>query len=616
MTEHSLLQIAAIVTIGVGCQWLAWRLRLPSILLLLSAGFLVGPVTGAIDPDKLFGGLLAPSVSLAVGVILFEGGLSLSLRDLQETARPIRNLLVVGTLVTWSVASLAGYLILGLDLRIAILLGAILVVTGPTVVGPLLEQMRPAGKVGPILRWEGIVIDPIGALLAVLVFEAIFAGGVSEAVGQGIVGVVKTLGYGLGIGVVAGFGLGLALRRFWIPDRLQNAVTLALVVGSVAVSNELQQESGLLAAVVMGTVLSNQGNVPTKHIVEFKESLRVLLIGGLFVTLSARLQLDDLTDLGPETIAFVAVLILVGRPLGVMLSTWRSELKWQERVLIASVAPRGIVAAAVASIFALSLADEGVPDAQSLASVTFAAIVGTILVYGLLAVPIARRLKLSVANPQGVLIVGAHEWSRKVATELMKKGFAVMLVDSNWRNIADARMMGLPAKYGSALTDLDVAELDLGGIGYLMALTPNDSVNALCAQRFGEVFERSDVYQLAPRSGTSGSDAIPQDLRGRILWRHEATFEHVGRLFDDGAVIKATTLSEEFPYESFADTYGSNTLPLFMATAGGRLVIISADREVSPVPGDTIIALVPDGEAAAARPAPASVGASGREAEP
>jgi NhaP-type Na+/H+ or K+/H+ antiporter len=597
MTEDLLPELAAIIVLGVGAQWLAWRLRFPSILLLLIAGFVAGPVAGLLDPDEMFGSLLAPTISLSVGVILFEGGLSLRLSELRGVGHVVRNLVTVGALITWVIGAGAAYLIVGLDLRIAILLGAILVVTGPTVVGPLLEQVRPTGRAGSILRWEGIVIDPLGAILAVLVFETIAGSGVQEAASDAVVGLTRALAVGFALGAAAGALLALALRRYLIPDHLQNTVALAAVIGTVAGCNELQEESGLLAAVVMGFVLSNQSAVPVRHIIEFKENLRVLLIGGLFIVLAARLDTGGLEEIWLETVAFVVVLIVVARPLATLASTWRSGLSAAEQAFLSAMAPRGIVAAAVASIFSLRLAEEGLPDATLLADVSFAAIAGTIAVYGLGATPIARQLGLAQANPQGVLLVGAHGWARQIAKALSAEGFAVKLVDSNWRNVSDGRVEGLSVLYGSALSDFEPGEIDLGGIGQMLALTPNDGVNALAVQRFAEVFGRAKVYQLAPKGTKEGRrEPIRRDIRGRILWGPDVTFARVQEQSEAGASVKVTNISDEFTYEDFRARYGPRALALFLITPGGDLVALSADSAAAPTPGDKLVSLLIPGE--------------------
>ncbi|MCH6551717.1 MAG: cation:proton antiporter, partial [Planctomycetes bacterium] len=383
-TEHLLLALAAVIVLGVGAQWLAWRLRIASILLLLLVGFFAGPVSGEllgspiVDPDALLGDLLLPFVSLAVALILYEGGLTLRFAELGKDAGVVWRLVTLGAGLTGVLCGLAAWAVLGLSPPLAVLLGAVLVVTGPTVIVPLLNQIRPGGRVGAILRWEGIVIDPVGAMLAVLVFEVIVLGDPQGAAGHVVEGLLRTLAVGGGFGIAAGLGLAVILRYFWVPGNLENAVSLMFVVGVYTVAHAVQPESGLLAAVVMGVTLANQRLVDVRHIVEFKENLRVLLISSLFILLAARLEINDLLDIGWGGLLFVVILIVI-RPLAVGLSTLGCGLSWKELAFISVMAPRGIVAAAVASVFALRLAEQGHEEASLLVPLTFLTIIGTVL---------------------------------------------------------------------------------------------------------------------------------------------------------------------------------------------------------------------------------------------
>ncbi|HHJ06085.1 MAG TPA: sodium:proton antiporter, partial [Anaerolineae bacterium] len=375
MNEHLLISLGSILVLGVGAQWLAWRLRLPSILLLLLFGFIAGPIAGLVDPDELFGRLLFPLVSVSVAIILFEGGLSLRLSEIPKVRGVIFRLITIGTIVTWAIIALAAYYILAMDLALSILLGAILVVTGPTVVGPLLQQIRPRGQAGVVLKWEGILIDPVGVMLAVLIFEAILSDDLYHAPLVVLNGVLLTLLIGVVLGVLSASLMVALLRRHWIPDHLQNGFSLLLAVSAFVASDLLHPESGLLTVTVMGIFLANQKWVSIKHLIEFKESLRVLFIGSLFILLAARLKFEDITGFGWEGPLFMAVLVLLARPLATLVSTWRSELSGRERLFIAWMAPRGIVAASVASIFAFDLVAAGHVRAEQLKPVTFLVIV-------------------------------------------------------------------------------------------------------------------------------------------------------------------------------------------------------------------------------------------------
>lgn len=599
MGEHILVGLAGIIVLGIASQWLAWRLRLPSILLLLLAGFIAGSVTGLLDPDVLLGDLLSPIVAIAVALILFEGGLSLKMVELRQVGGVVRNLVTIGALITWLLAAGAAHFVLGLDAVLSLLLGAILVVTGPTVIMPLLRDIRPVGQVGTVVRWEGILIDPIGVTLAVLVFEAVFIGDLQRATVLTVIGFVETLVIGIVVGLITAALLTLFLRRYWIPDFLQTPVTVLMVVGAFALSEVLQPESGLLTATVMGIALANQRSVSVKHIVEFKENLGVMLISNLFIVLAARLRIEDIFRIGPEMILFVVVLVLVVRPLAVFVSTMRSPLNWRERLFVAWLAPRGIVAAATASIFGLELMHMGHPQAELLAPMTFTVIVVTVALYGLTAGPLARRLGITQSDPQGVLFVGAHGWARAMASVLQKRGYRVLLVDTNYDNVVAARMEGLPAHYGSILSEDTLAKLDLDGIGRLLALTPNEEVNSLAALRFSEIFERSEVYQLFCRQQL-GEEAIPRELRGRLLFGPGITFENLEARFSNGAVIRATPLTDKFTYEDFQALYNEAVLPLFLIDENGKLAVFAADKQPLPRRSQTVISLVENGAPALA----------------
>ncbi|MFB6286082.1 MAG: cation:proton antiporter, partial [Candidatus Bipolaricaulia bacterium] len=594
--EHHLIGIATVIALGIGAQWLAWRVHLPSILVLLVVGFLAGPITGLLHPNELFGELLLPVVSIAVAIILFEGGLSLSLPELREVGSVFTKLVTLGALVTGAASAALAWAIFGIGPSLAALLGAILIVTGPTVIMPLLRDLRPRRRLGNTLKWEGIVIDPVGAILAVLVFEVILAmESPDPATSVAIVGILKAIGGGTGIGLIGAGALVVALRRYWIPDFLQNPVTLMAAVLAYTASNQIQPESGLLAVTLMGAALANQRAVTVKHIVEFKENLRVLLIAVLFILLAARLPLASVTALGPEVLGFIALLILVVRPLAVALCTIGSRLSWRERAFVAWMAPRGIVAAAVSSLFALRLSEAGYSGTEALVAITFAVITGTVAVYGLTAGLLARWLGVADPNPQGALIIGAQPWAREIAQAIRDEGFPVRLVDDNWAHITAARQAGFETFYAGVLQEYVLDEIDLDGIGRLLALTPNDEVNALAALHFMEIFGRAEVYQLPPPRVAEGEPAqqlLPRHLRGRLLFEAGATHSELERRFAEGAMLKRTSLTKEFGYRAFREHYGDSAVPLFAVKRGGRLVVITTDIETAPEAGDTLIALV------------------------
>ncbi len=592
MTEEILLGLAGMVVLGVLAQWIAWRVGLPSILLLLIFGFIAGPITGFIDPDAIFGDVLFPLVSFSVAIILFEGGLSLKFSELKETGSVVHRLITIGALIAWFLTAAASRFVLGLEAPFSALLGAILVVSGPTVVIPLLRHVRPAGKVASVLRWEGILIDPVGALLAVLVYEAILGGRFGEMGVVALSGILKTLFIGGLLGGLGALFMVLFLKRYWIPDFLQSPVTLMVVIAVFTISNILRHESGLLTVTVMGIVLASQSTVKVRHIIEFKENLRVLLISGLFILLAARLDTSDINYLSLKSLVFLAVLVTIVRPASVFASTLGSELKWRERLFISLMYPRGIVAAAVASVFALGLTEAGHPQAEMLVPLTFMVIVGTVAVYGLGARFAARWLGVEQPSPQGVLIVGAHPWAVLIAKALMSEGFRVLVTDTNWYKVRAARMEGVPVYYGSILSESIFQEIDLEGIGKLLAITPNDSVNSLAALHFEDEFSSSEVYQLRPQGEDTASTGAPKHLHGRYLFGPDIDYQYLARRFAKGAVIKKTNITEEFGFDSFRKMYGEEAVPLFLITEDRRLVVFTTDMEITPKPGQTILSLV------------------------
>lgn len=596
--------ITLIVLAGIGAQWAAWRFRVPSILLLLLSGIALGPLstllTGddrpVLDTRTLFGDGLLTLVSLSVGLILYEGGLTLDLREVAGSRRSVFSLVTLGALVTWVLSSALAVPVLGLPIEIAALIGAILVVTGPTVVGPLLRHVRPKGRVGAILKWEGIVIDPIGATLAVLVFEAVAIGVVAGDTGHAVVQVCKglllTIVVGGFLGWLCAWLLAELIRRYWIPDSLQNPVSLMLVILAFSLSNAVQHEAGLLATTVMGVVLANQRKARIHHIVEFKENLRVLLISILFIVLGANLQLEELRAIRAGELIFVALLILIVRPLSVYAATRGDTLTREERLFMCWMAPRGIVAAAVASVFALRLGElEGfthADQARRLVPIMFTVIIGTVVVYGLSASRVARGLGVADQDPQGVLIIGAHKWARALASLLAQRSIPVMLVDTNRLNLREARMAGLRVRLANVLEEGVAEELDLTGIGRVLALTPNDEVNALALQQFLGRFERAELYRL-PMTSKEGEVSSHE---GRPLFAKGMTYAQIASRFGAGHVLKATRLTDEFPLASYRLLYGAG-VPLFTISPEGRLTIITADRGLSQASaGTTIISLV------------------------
>lgn len=588
-----LLALGGIGLAALCSQWLAWRLRLPAILFLLLSGILAGPVLGVLDPGALFGPLLFPLTSLAVALILFEGSLTLHLSEWREIGSVVRRMVTLGALATWVVIAVATHLLLGFSWELAVLFSSLTLVTGPTVIVPMLRVVRPRASVANILRWEGIVIDPIGALAAVVTFSFIVSrdqGGWSQSLAT-FAGVI---GCGTLLGVLGGWALGVVLRRHWLPEYLHNLAALAAVLGVFIASNLLVHESGLLAVTLMGMWLANMRGVDVKPILHFKENLSVLLISGLFILLAARLDLKALLALGPATLALLAVIQFIARPLNIGLSTLGSALGWRERALLAWIAPRGIVAAAVSAIFALRLQEHGDPNAQLLVPLTFLVIIGTVMLQSATARPLARLLGVAEPAPAGFLIIGANPVARALGKALNQLGSRVLLTDSSWENIRAARMDGLPTYFGNPTSQHADAHLDLVGLGHLLALSPSSEMNALACMRFRHDFAEPRRFTLPSGADSRRSDKhrSSEQVRGRELGLPALTYPQFASRLGRGAEIRITTLTEAFDWAAYQAFHGNRATLLLARDTRGWVHIAGPSQALEPQPGWSLVALV------------------------
>ncbi len=597
MEEPVVLSIAGIGVLAIACQWFAWWVKLPAILFLLLAGILTGPVLGLLHPDDLFGELLFPFVSLSVAVILFEGSLTLKFSDIAGLERVVQRMVTSGLLVTWAVAAMAAYLLLDFPPELALLFGAFIVVTGPTVIVPLLRTVRPTAHVANILRWEGIVIDPIGALLAVLVFEFIISGQGGEAIGHTLASFARIIGVGVVFGILSGQFLGLALRNHWLPEFLHNVATLALVFAVFAVSNAVEAEAGLLTVTVMGIRLANMRAVSIEHILDFKESLSVVLISALFIILAARIDFAQLHTLGWGALGVLAVIQFIARPVKIALATWGSSLRWQERALLAWIGPRGIVAAAVAALFSLKLQAAGYPEAELLVPLTFLVIIGTVVLQSGTAGLLARGLGVAEPEARGFLIVGANPVARVIAAALQKRGYHSVLCDTTWANVSAARMHGLNTFYGSAVSEYADRRLDLVGLGRLLALSPQQELNVLAVHRYRREFGDSQLFALhASEAAVDSKQATPLPA-GYVAFGDDVSYERLVNALGKGAEIRETTLTESFDFDDYHRRYYKKAIPLFAIDPRERLHILNSGHKVIPAPGWTLLSLVVPEEA-------------------
>lgn len=590
--EGNLLYIlAAIIVLGSAAQWLSWRLNVPAILALLVIGITAGPVSGLLNPDAVFGDMLFPIISLGVALVLFEGGLTLKFSDLRGHGAAVFNLVSWGALLNGALIGLGSWLLAGLSVEMALLFAALMVVTGPTVINPLLRTMRAKPEVSQILRWEGILIDPVGALMAVLVYQFIIAGKASYQLG------LISVAAGLAVGAMAALALGFVLRRHWVPEYLLNSVTLAVVVLAFAGSDYLAHESGLLAVTVMGIWLANMRGLDMTEILSFKESLSILIISMLFIVLGARLNPADMLAIGWQGVVLLAV-VLLARPVVVWAAMVGGEYSWQQKALVAWVGPRGIVAAAVSSIFALRLQEAGFSDAFMLVPYTFLIIIFTVVLQSATARPMAKLLGLMEEEPKGILIAGANSVARTIGLALAAQGFRVKLTDTNWSTLSEARMAGLDTYYGNLVSVHADQHLDLAGMGRLFAMSRRPAFNTLACLKYKTEFSAQRVFTLrnAEEKDESDKRRVAQHYQAPRLFGEDVTMQKLSSLIAQGAEIKATLLSEDFDLETYQQANDKNIILLFTIDPQERLRAFTNEYEPDVQAGWTLLTLVPSAE--------------------
>ena len=586
--------IAAVGALGIGAQWIAWRTNWPAIVLMLAAGFLAGPILGLFDPEETFGSLLEPMIGIGVALILFEGGLSLSFRELQHSGSAVWRLATIGVAVGWALGAVTGYYVAGLVWPVAILFGGILVVTGPTVVLPLLRQSNVQTRPASILKWEAIVKDPTGALCAVIAYE--YFRKVAESPGASLFEVVPPLIVaavisGL-IGYAAAWIISYLFPRGAVPEYLKVPVLFSLVIAVFVVCNMIEHEAGLVAVTVMGVALANMDVSSLRSIHPFKENIAVLLVSGIFILLSASLSYDDLQYLNWRFGAFLLALLFFVRPATVLISLLGSPLPWNERLFLAWIAPRGIVLVAISGLFALRLSELGYGDGNVLIGLSFAVVVATIVAHGFTVDLVAKLLKVKGTDRPGLIIAGSTPWTIALAKQMHALKTPVMIVDSSWQRLAAARREGLPYYHGEFLNEATEHNLDLNPYQVLVAATDNEAYNALVCNEFAHEIGRDSVYQLG-EAVEDDRRALPGSLRGRALFESGFGVAEVDQRQKEGWVFRRTKLTEEFTIDDAREKLGDKANMLLLLRENGTMRFFTHAARPEPRPGDIVITYTP-----------------------
>ena len=613
-----MLELAGIIVLGILAQWVAWKFKIPAILPLILIGLFVGPISTFISEDgtqwiqpiwnteKGFfpGESLFYFVSLAIGIILFEGGLTLKLGEVKKVGGVIGKLISLGSIITFFGGGVAAHYIFGLNWEISFLFAALIIVTGPTVITPILRNIPLKKDVSAVLKWEGILIDPIGALVAVLVLGFITVNvptGLEEVATDAtnnyshggaytkhaLIEFAKIIVIGFAFGLAGGFAMYHAVKRKVIPHYLLNVASLSMVLLIFVLSDLFAHESGLLAVVVMGMYLGNTDLPNLKELLYFKESLSVLLISILFILLAANISIEDLMLIyNWKTAILFALVIFVVRPVGVLLSTLGSNLKINEKLFISWVGPRGIVAAGIASLFGTKLVELGVPGAEYITPLVFGLVLVTVLLNATTARLVASLLGVFLKKSEGIMIVGGSRVSRLIASYLQKNNRHVVLVDSNRSNVQKAKELGLDAINANIYSDDLTDNIELSDVGYLLAMTGNDEINRQAMQRFGEQFGENGTFRLMTSEEVLNNKEFNQD----DVFSNTHDYIRFTEVARDYPSIQEIEVDDNSKFLNVLEAIRENkdAIPLFIKDSEGHLKLIDTLSEVDVERGSVI----------------------------
>jgi NhaP-type Na+/H+ or K+/H+ antiporter len=599
-----MVELAGIIILGILAQWVAWKFKIPAILPLILIGLLVGPLSMFMSADGaqwlqpiwngekgLFPGEnLFYFVSLAVGIILFEGGLTLKRDEISKVGPAIGKLISIGATITFIGAGIAAHYVFGLNWRISFLFSALIIVTGPTVITPILRNIPLKKDVAAVLRWEGILIDPIGALVAVLVYEFISVEGDSGYTKQALLDFGKIVLIGMSFGITAGYALYFSIKKKLVPHYLSNVVSLSLVMAVFVISDLFAHESGLLAVVVMGMFLGNSDLPSLKELLYFKESLSVLLVSILFILLAANISVEDLLLVyNWKTAILLAIVIFVLRPLTVFASTIGSSLKTNEKLFISWVGPRGIVAAGISSLFGTQLVSKGVVGAEYITPLVFAVVLVTVIINATTARIMAGWMGVFLKKSEGILMVGASKVSRLIATYLHKNNRHVVLIDSNQLNINRAKELGLEAFTANIYADDLTDNIELNDVGYLLAMTGSDEINKQAINRFGKYFGENGTFRLM----TSEEMRQRQNLSAKELFSYTHDYGRFTEVAQDFPSIQEIPVENHNQFLRVLNIIGENenAIPLFLKRPNGFLDLITAPAELEVAQGNSLVYL-------------------------
>lgn len=589
MFDSLLFDLMFVILIGMLSQWIAWKYRMPAIVVMAVAGLIVGPIFGWINPQQSMGDLFGPIITFAVAIILFEGSLNLDVREIRGFSKPVGRIVTIGAFIAWIAGSLAAHYLAGLSWEVAFIIGGLFIVTGPTVILPLLRQAKLKPRVAAILKWEGIVVDPFGALLAVFAFEFIkFIN--SEVTFNALMLFFAASAFAVFLGWIVALVIGNAFERGSIPEYLKAPILFVVVLFTFVFSDEIMHETGLLAVTAMGMKMANMRLTTLNDVRHFKENISVLLISGIFVMLTASLNPKVLIEVfNPSILIYVAAMIFIVRPLSIWLSTIGTDLTTREKLLIGWIAPRGIVALTVSGYFATILLENGYKDAELLTALTFALVLSTVVLHGFSIGFVAKKLNLTTTEESGVAIVGGSRFAAKLAQSIKDTGNEVLLIDQSWAALADARKSGINSYVGDILSEQIEYHIDLTPYRYMLAMTKTDVYNAHVCADFAPDLGRDHLFQTAFQ--VSKDEEFFTITGGQALFSPAISIYELEERMHMGHVIRKTLLTKQYSYTQYLRERDDKAILLYILRADGSIEFFTPKVELQASAGDAIVAL-------------------------
>ncbi len=574
-----------VVVAGLAAQWIAWRIRIPAIIVLIAAGLLLGPVAelwgGLLDIDSDLPGF-QNLIGLGVALVLFEGGMVLELREFRRVGGHIRRLVLLGPPIAWLLGAVAAHYIGGLSWPVSLVLGAMLVVTGPTVIQPLLRHAKLNQDSASLLKWEGIVNDPTGVLLAVLTYQYFIYSGDASSGTQLLMDLGAAVGSAVVFGAIGGWLIGKTYARGWVPEHLKPPLLMALVLVAYELANVFQHEAGLLAVTLMGLVLGNMNLGGLEELRRFKENLSIILVSALFIVLTASLDVEVLKAMNWQSGMLILAFLLLVRPLSIWLATLGSGMRNADKKLLGWIAPRGIVAAATAGLFGPGMVEAGYIDADQMLPIVFGVILVTVILHGLTIEGFSKRLGLSAEHDGGLLIVGANDFSVALAQALSKADISVKLVDGSWSALKPARLAGIDFYYGELLSEHAKDWVSLHHLNAVLCASGNHFYNALVCKALVHEFGQHNVFQLpASHAVQNKNRRLNRQQRGHIAWKPEANIVHLNELLASGWEIQSTQITEAHGIDELQQDLGEDWLLLGTVGKNGRVNLNSPEEPIT-----------------------------------